>query len=169
MSLDPTPQARAARITYHLLLRQWSDLPGLTSTQVGAMLGLTWNGANTMMRVLSAGEALPIYRTDDQVWWARYAPYGMEPLGIPLLPTQKASVIAHRLVCRYLFLLEDGVTSGALARLVGMSRRGVRHVLNSMSETGGVPLYSDRQGNLYLWRLQMRHFDIVSVRKDSPM
>jgi len=55
-----TPQQRAAKVVYQLTLRALAGLDGLTTRQVATMVGLSWDGAHSLLCNVS-GSGIPIY------------------------------------------------------------------------------------------------------------
>jgi transcription initiation factor IIE alpha subunit len=62
---------RAARITYHLILREILEYGGLTTAQIATMLGMSYRGARDLMCVLSDSEGVAVYRDDERKWRIR--------------------------------------------------------------------------------------------------
>lgn len=156
MSLnETTPLARAAYITRILLLRRWRDAPGMTTLQVSQSLSMTRSGASRLLNCLSEREELPVYQTKAGFWHARYEPRGLSPPEIEYTSRQRASVVTQRLICRYLFEGEDGLTVRQIAALVGHSLSAATKLMMSISESGGVPVYTDN----HVWKMEMMHFD----------
>ena len=63
MTIDErTPQQRAALATYHLVLRAFAGLPGMTTREVAALCGMCNEAARVMLCNLSASGGLPLYQ-----------------------------------------------------------------------------------------------------------
>ena len=71
MVINRPARQRAARITYHLILREILGYGGLTTKQIAAMLGMTYQGARHLMDALSDADGVPIYKEDDGKWRIR--------------------------------------------------------------------------------------------------
>jgi hypothetical protein len=63
---DTTGQQRAAFVTYALCLRALANMPGLTTSQVAQMLGISQDGAGKMMGKLEVGHRVPIANVDGR-------------------------------------------------------------------------------------------------------
>lgn len=155
---ESTPQARAAAITYHLLLRQWERLVGLSTAECADRLGMSWSGCHSLLRNLSAYEELPVFRTPSQVWYARFEPRALEPPEECLTPQQRASLVTHRLIVRDLLdEKKDGLSRGQIAVLVGITPGGATKLMEAISELGGAPVYS----YLKRWYMEMIRFESI--------
>lgn len=158
---ETTPQARAAYITRIMLLRRWHDGPGTTTVQAAKSLEMSYHGCRLLLLGLAEREELPIYRTKAGIWHARFEPRDLGPPPHEYTPTQRASVVTHRLICRYLFEHEDGLTRPVIAELLGLSPSATTALMVNISEEGGVPVYTDARK----WKMEMYFFDQV-VRRD---
>jgi CRP-like cAMP-binding protein len=63
---DTTSQQRAAFVMYALCLRALANMPGLTTSQVAQMIGITYDGARRLMNKLEAGHRVPISNVDGR-------------------------------------------------------------------------------------------------------
>ena len=63
---DTTSQQRAAFVTYALCLRALANMPGLTTSQVAQMLGISQDGARKLMSKLEAGHRVPVSNVDGR-------------------------------------------------------------------------------------------------------
>ena len=64
-----TPQQRAARVTWALAQRALQGLPGLSTAEIGDLLGITCEGARQVMCKLSANGGVPVTQIDG-LWVA---------------------------------------------------------------------------------------------------
>ena len=62
MEDERTPQQRAALATYHLVLRAFAGLPGMTTREVAALCGMCEEAARVMLCNLSGYGGIPIYQ-----------------------------------------------------------------------------------------------------------
>ncbi|NIV33071.1 MAG: hypothetical protein GWN58_27580 [Anaerolineae bacterium] len=154
---ETTPQARAAYITRILLLRRYHDAPGMTVSQVAKSLKMSYAGARRLLGNLSEHPELPVYRTQAGYYHARYEPHGLGPAPREYTPSQRASIVAQRMICRYLFEGEDYWTKEQMAVVAGLKPTSALKLLATISERGGVPAYYDPDSKK--WRMEMSVFD----------
>ena len=62
MEDERTPQQRAALATYHLVLRAFAGLPGMTTREVAALCRMDDESARQMLCKLSGIGGIPLYQ-----------------------------------------------------------------------------------------------------------
>lgn len=148
------PRARGARITYHLLLRQWTGLPGFTTTQAQVYLGLsTWTSAHYLLATLAARPELPVYQ-EGRLWRVRYEPRDLVPAPVQYTALQRASLVTQRLVCRALLDDIEGIDVDDLCVLLGLTPGGVVRLMEAISTRWGAPVWNFGT----TWHIMLEHF-----------